>query len=110
MPRDDLIYIGHMLDTCRKAISRTEGRTREQFDSDEDIQIILTHLIQVLGEAARQVSPVFQQAHPDIPWSKIIGMRNKVVHNYMSIDLDVVWGVAIVELKPLLVKLEKLVS
>ena len=110
MPKDDLIYIGHMLDTCRKALSRTEGKTRAQFDSNEDLQIVLTHLIQVLGEAARQVSPKFQNAHDDIPWSKIIGMRNKVVHDYMSIDLDVVWGVATLDLKPLLEKLETLVS
>ena len=110
MPKDDLIYIGHMLDTCRKALSRTEGKTRAQFDSNEDLQIVLTHLIQVLGEAARQVSPKFQNSHDDIPWSKIIGMRNKVVHDYMSIDLDVVWGVATLDLKSLQEKLETLVS
>lgn len=110
MPKDDLIYIGHMLDTCRKALSRTEGKTRVQFDSNEDLQIVITHLIQVLGEAARQVSSAFQTSHDDIPWSKIIGMRNKVVHDYMSIDVDVVWGVATLELKPLLAKLENLVS
>ena len=110
MPRDDLIYIGHMVDTCRKALIRIEGVTRTKFDSNEDLQIILTHLIQVLGEAARQVSPPFQEAHSEIPWSKIIGMRNKVVHDYMSIDLDIVWGVATLELKPLLEKLEELLS
>jgi len=110
MPKDDLIYIGHMLDTCRKALSRTEGKSRAQFDSNEDLQIVLTHLIQVLGEAARQVSSSFQKSHDDIPWSNIVGMRNKVVHDYMSIDLDVVWGVATLELKPLLAKLENLVS
>ncbi|MDF1536951.1 MAG: DUF86 domain-containing protein [bacterium] len=86
------------------------GKTRAQFDSSEDLQIILTHLIQVLGEAARQVSPPFQEANAGIPWSKIIGMRNKVVHDYMSVDLDVVWGVATLELEPLLKKLEKLVT
>ena len=81
-----------MVDTCRKALIRIEGVTRTQFDSNEDLQIILTHLIQVLGEAARQVSPPLQEAHSEIPWSKIIGTRNKVVHDYMSIDLDIVWG------------------
>jgi uncharacterized protein with HEPN domain len=110
MPKDDLIYVGHMLDTCRKALVRIEDRTREHFESNEDLQIVLTHLIQVLGEAARQISPAFRQAHPDIPWTKIIGMRNKVVHDYMSIDLDIVWGVATLELRPLLEKLERLTS
>ncbi len=110
MPKDDLIYLGHMLDTTRKAASRVEGKSLIVFDSDEDLQIVLTHPIQVIGEAARKVSPAFQQAHPEIPWSKIIGMRNRMVHDYMSVDLDVVWGVATVELQSLMPALERLVG
>lgn len=110
MVKDDLVYVGHMLDTCRKALARVEGITRQEFDADEDLQIILTHLIQVLGEAARHVSSNFQTANPEIPWSKIIGMRNKVVHDYMSVDLDLVWGVSALELRPLLKALERLIG
>lgn len=61
MSRDDLIYIGHMLDTCHKALSRIEGKTREQFDSNEDLQIVLTHLIQVgiIRKTSTQKYPMY---------------------------------------------------
>jgi uncharacterized protein with HEPN domain len=53
MTRDDLVYVGHMLDTARKAVRRVVGKTRADFDADEDLRIVLTHLIQTIGEAAR---------------------------------------------------------
>jgi uncharacterized protein with HEPN domain len=90
MSRDDLVYIGHMLDTARKAIARVEGKSRAKFDTDEDLRIVLTHFIQVIGEAARRVSPETRALHPEIPWSGIIGMRHKLVHDYMEIDEDIV--------------------
>ena len=102
MQKDDLVYVGHMLDMASKAIARIEGRIRAQYDDDEDLRLALTHLIQTIGEAARRVSQPFQQAHPEIPWRKIIGMRHKVVHDYLEVDFDLVWDVATAEL-PLLV-------
>jgi uncharacterized protein with HEPN domain len=47
-----------------------------------------------LGESARRISPEFQKSHPQIPWASIIGMRHKVVHDYLHVDFDLVWGVA----------------
>ncbi len=78
MQKDDLVYAGHMLDTGRKAMSKIGGRTRADYDQDENLRMALAHLIQVLGEAARRVSPAFQQAHAEIPWKQIIGMRHKL--------------------------------
>ena len=97
MPKDDLIYVGHMLDTARLAVSKVEGVTRELFDADENLRLALTHLIQTIGEAARQVSAGFREAHPDIPWAKIVGMRHRVVHDYLHVDYDIVWGVVSVD-------------
>ncbi|MDY6913747.1 MAG: DUF86 domain-containing protein [Planctomycetota bacterium] len=108
MPKDDLVYVGHMLDMARKAISKVEGITREQFDADEDLRLALTHLIQVIGEAARRVSEEFRNSHTQIPWLAIVGMRSKVVHDYMNVDEDIVWDTATEELAPLAAELEKL--
>jgi uncharacterized protein with HEPN domain len=88
MHKDDLVYIGHMADTARKAASKVQGKTRSEYDQDENLRLALAHLIQVLGEAARRVSPAFQQAHPELPWKQIVGMRHKVVHDYLSVDFD----------------------
>lgn len=59
-------------------------RSRAAYDADEDLRLALTHLVQTLGEAARRVSSPFQQAHPEVPWRKIIGMRHKVVHDLLG--------------------------
>jgi uncharacterized protein with HEPN domain len=109
MQKDDLVYVGNMLDTTRAIVAKASGKSRSDFDADENLRLALTHLIQTLGEAARHVSLGFQQRHPQIPWSKIIGMRHKVVHDYLHVDFDIVWAVATINLPPLLIELERIV-
>ena len=91
-PRD-AVYVGHMLDMALKAVQKVRGLTRSDFDSDENLRLALTRLIQVIGEAARQVSPAYTAAHPEVPWRDIVGMRHKIVHDYLAVDEDVVWQV-----------------
>ncbi len=91
MTKDDDVYVGHMLDTARKAAEKVRGLTREAYDADENLRLALAHLIQTIGEAARRVSPAYRDAHPEIPWAKIVGMRHRVVHDYLSVDYDLVW-------------------
>ena len=67
-PRD-LVYVGHMLDMARKAVSKTRGLSREAYDADENLRLALIHLIQVIGEAARQLSREFSDPHPEVPWA-----------------------------------------
>ena len=59
-PRD-LVYVGHMLDMARKAVAKTRGLAREAYDADENLRLALIHLVQVIGEAARQVSNVCEE-------------------------------------------------
>lgn len=109
MLKDDHIYVGHMLDMARKAIEKTRGKNRFEFDQDENLRITLLHLVQVIGEAARRVSPAFREGHPEVPWPKIVGMRHRVVHDYMHVDYEAVWEVVTINLPPLIAQLEKLV-
>jgi uncharacterized protein with HEPN domain len=107
-PRD-LVYVGHMLDMARKAVGKTRGLPREAYDADENLRLALIHLIQVTGEAARQVSREFTDAHSAIPWTDIVGMRHKVVHDYLGVDEDIVWQVVTEDLPKLVAALEPLV-
>jgi len=109
MHKDDLVFAGHMLDTARKAAGKVAGKTREDYDRDENLRMALAHLIQILGEAARHISPAFQNSHAEIPWKQIIGMRHKVVHDYLHVDYDIVWAVVNGDLAPLIAQLEKFV-
>jgi uncharacterized protein with HEPN domain len=109
MPKDDLLYLFHMLDTARKAYHKVQDIDRDIYDSDENLRLALAHLVQVIGEAARRVSPQTYKVHPDIPWQEIIGMRHKIVHDYMSLDEDILWQVVTEDLPPLIEVLERLV-
>ena len=110
MAKDDLIYVGHMLDTARKAVRLAAGQTRADYGANEALRLALAHLLQVIGEAARRVSDEFRQRHPDIAWKAIVGMRHKVVHDYMDVDEDVVWQTVTQELPDLIRQLEPLVQ
>ena len=105
---DDAVYLGHMLDMTRKAVKAIESKSREKYDKDEILRLGLTHLVQVIGEAARKVSAEFQSDHPEIPWRKIIGMRHRIVHDYMRVDEDILWQVVTNDLPELLPLLEEI--
>ena len=104
-PRD-LVYVGHMLDMAKKAVGKTQRLSRETYDADENLRLALIHLIQIIGEAAHQVSREFSDLHPEIPWADIIGMRHKVVHDYLGVDEDIVWQVVTEDLPKLVAALE----
>jgi len=108
--KDDSIYIGHMLDMTRRTKKALQGKSRVDYDADDILRLGLTHLVQVIGEAASRVSSEFQQAHPEIPWRQIIGMRHRIVHDYMRVDEDVLWEVESNDLPALLPLLEKIDS
>jgi len=97
-----------MLDMARKIAAKTKGVSRRKYNADENLRLTLAHLIQTIGEAARRVSPEFRDAYPQIPWGAIVGMRHKVVHDYMNVDINMVWQTATQEIGPLIAALEKL--
>lgn len=70
----------------------------------------MTHLIQILGEASTKISKEFQERHAVLPWSEMIGMRHKIVHDYFEVNLRVVWDVATDDLPELIKQLEAIVS
>ena len=110
MPKDDKVRLRHMLDASRKVMEFVQGRTRADLKKDEKLTLALVRLIEVIGEAATQVSKEFQELHQEIPWSLITGMRNRLIHAYFDVDLDRVWDTAKDDLPPLIFELEKIVS
>jgi uncharacterized protein with HEPN domain len=108
--KDDRVYVGHMIETIQKAQSFVDGIGRAEFDNSETLRLALTHLLQIIGESARRVSQDFRTAHPQIPWKGIVGMRSKVVHDYLNVDDDIVWSTVIDDLPALLIELEKIMN
>jgi uncharacterized protein with HEPN domain len=105
----DEAYLLDMLIAARRAITFTEKTTAESFRGDDLVQNAVVRVLQVLGEAARQVSARFKAEHPEIPWAQIVGLRHRLVHDYVNIDFAIVWEVVSQDLAPLVRQLEPLV-
>lgn len=107
---DDLAYVSHMLERIRKVRTKVEGKTWEQFKADDDLKTIVERHIEVIGEAARHVSSEYQKAHPEVPWSEVVGMRHKIAHDYFDVIYEIVWAVATEELPKLETQLAPLLE
>jgi len=90
MPRDDSAYLLDMLLSARDALSFAEGMSFDDFVVDRRTQLSVLKSVEIVGEAAAQVSEDVRRANPDIPWREIVGMRNRLVHGYFDIDLPLV--------------------
>ena len=108
MWRDDACVLD-MLIAARKIRAFTDGVTLDRFLRDELMQHGIMRLIEILGEAARHLSDDFKTTHPDIPWRQIIGMRNRMVHEYFRVIPAKVWEVVKQEIPSLIALLEPLV-
>jgi len=102
----DIVPLGDMLDYGHRVIAKVTAISRIDFDADENLQLAITHLLQIIGEAAGSVGESARIAHPEIDWPKIVGMRNRIVHDYRRIDLDIVWETATLDVPHLIAALE----
>jgi uncharacterized protein with HEPN domain len=91
---EDTVLLRDMLDHARKAVAAVDGKTRADLAKDAVLAAALERFVEVIGEAASKVSATTRGEVALVPWSEIIGMHNRLVHGYASVDLDVVWAVA----------------
>ena len=108
--RDDAVSLKAMLNHAREAVVLLNDTSRETFQDHRVLQLALTRLVEIVGEAANRVSDATRQAHPDIPWPGIIGMRNRLVHGYDVIDYDLLRDTVTSDLPPLIAALEGIVE
>jgi len=105
-PPEDDVLLRDMRDHARKAVAAARSRSRAELDHDDVLAAALERFIEVVGEAASKVSQATRDAVPGIPWAEVIGMRNRLVHGYASVDHDVVWAVVLDDLPALLEALD----
>lgn len=97
-----------MLNAAKRITRRLDGVTRDDFNADDDLQIIV-HLIQIIGEAARNISGELQADRPDIAWREVIAMRHRIVHDYLNVNVAKVWETPIEDIPALISMIEPLV-
>jgi len=107
---DDHVSLQHMLDHAREAVAMIKGKDRKTLDENRMLELALVRLVEMIGEAAARVSHEGQARSPDVPWREVIGMRNRLIHGYDSVDLNVLWDTVEVDLPPLITQLEKALS
>jgi len=95
-----------MLDAARDAASAVQGHNKEDVAENRVWAWGLVKCIEIVGEAASKVSEEMRNRYPDIPWTKIVGMRNRLVHAYFDIDYDQVWNSVTEDMPFLILKLE----
>lgn len=90
MPRDE-VYLLDIVISAKKALRFVEGMTWDNFQGNELVQSAVLHPLEIIGEAARLISESYKESHPEIPWFQMIGMRNRLIHEYFRIQADTVW-------------------
>lgn len=109
MPRhDDTIPLLHMLNHAREAVAMIAGKGPDSLGKERMLELALIRLVEIIGEAAGRVNPAVQEKYTEIPWREVIGMRNRLVHGYDSVDLRVLWDTIELDLPPLIAQLEKI--
>ena len=100
----------HMLDSCNEILEFMEGRSLSDLEKDRKLALSVVHLLEIIGEAASGVSDEVREKDASIPWSSIIGMRNRLIHGYFDIDLEIVWKTVEKDIPTLKGNLEKIID
>jgi uncharacterized protein with HEPN domain len=107
---DDHVRLRHMLDSGQEALDLIRGKQRVDLKSDHVLELALTRLLEIIGEAANRVSAETQQRYPQIPWRAIIGLRNRLIHGYDAVDLDILWDIVQYDLPHLVATLQRIMD
>jgi uncharacterized protein with HEPN domain len=110
MQQPDVIRLRHMRDAAREAVAFVAGRTRADLDTDRMLVLAVVKSIEIIGEAASRVSSAGRGEAANIPWQQIVAMRNRLIHGYFDINLDIVWSTVRSELPPLIEELDTILA
>ena len=106
--RDNLLLVQDMLDSAVKIQEYTKGFSFEQFiDDDKTIDAVVRNF-EIIGEAATRIHPDFQLENSQIPWKKLKGYRNRLIHEYFGVDYQIVWDIISDDLGILVEELKKI--
>ncbi|HUT29548.1 MAG TPA: HepT-like ribonuclease domain-containing protein [Sedimentisphaerales bacterium] len=105
----DISYLWDMLDASMAIRQFLVGKTFDDYDTDRLLRGAVERHIEIIGEAARNVSADFQARHPEIPWMKIIAQRNVLAHEYGEVKHERIWSVAEIHIPQLINLLDPLI-
>ena len=110
MKKDDSVFLRHILDAIHQVNGYLSGVTHDQFLQQKIVQDAVVRQLEIIGEAANNLSVDLREMHPEVTWGQIIGMRNRLIHAYFQVDLDIVWEVAGIDLPALKERVEDMLE
>lgn len=102
MQPEDQVRLRHLTEAAKKAVTFSRDKHRAELDDDELLRLALTKLVEIVGEAAKHLSPELRAANPGVPWAAAARMRDRLVHHYFDINLDILWQTLTEDLPQLL--------
>ncbi len=105
-----IVSIHQMLDHSKEAVEMAGGYTRSDLDTNRMLSLALIRLMEIIGEAANRVPRPFRSRYPQVPWRDISDLRNRLIHGYDTVNLDILWTIIQNDLPPLILQLEKIIS
>jgi len=102
-------YLLDILIAAKDARDLSTGLSWDEFKLSRLHQLAISKSLEMIGEAASKISSETREAHPEVPWSDIVGMRNRLVHDYLRVDLRKVWDTLQVDIAPLIESIEPLI-
>lgn len=108
--KDDTVYLKHILDAISLIEEYTNGMTYDDFIDNHLVQDGVIRQIQIIGEATKRLSNSLKEKNKQIPWRDITGMRDKLVHDYLGVDLDAVWYTIEKDIPSLKSKIKKILE
>ncbi len=106
--RNDELYLYDIAKSCRKIADYLDSVSEDAFRSNELLQDAVARNIEIIGKASKGVSSDLREQNPEIEWKEIMRMRDKIVHHYFKLDLDVIWQTVTEDIPPLGLKVEKI--
>lgn len=110
MRKDNVVYLRHIIDAIDRIEEYTKNISQENFMKNHLIQDGVIRQIEIIGEATKRVSDELKAKYADIPWKDMAGMRDKLAHDYLGVDIDAVWDTVVEDIPLLKGKLNKLVE
>ena len=108
--KEDLVFIKHILNAINDLLSSIKSLSKKEFIESKDIKDATIRRIEIIGEAVKNISEETKNRYPKIEWKKIIGTRDRLIHAYFNVDLDITWDIIkhnIPILKNQILKIEK---
>ena len=110
MSNRDCVRFQHMLDAAQAAISHLQNKSRKELDTNRLLLNGVVRELEIIGEAASQITQATRKKFPELPWKEMIGLRNRLIHAYFDVNVDTIWLVVKESLPPVIPQLEQILK